>query len=674
MFKKPLLFSALAGAASLGVLLIPGSGVASAAVVGPNMATPGSGYGFDGNSHLAVGGGSTTVYKIASGFAQLWDETEGCINNYSNNDADTANPQPYPLAAPGAYNQCNPTSQSYAGVEAGGNYDNDTIAVASPAGSGTGLASLNGDHGTTAGTYAYEGSDSNLATSGDPNGIPIGSSDVSSGFGTLDWSFSSRGPDLTGGNCTLSGPTGATNDELACDTFWGVAADGVDVFNWGASNAGDDNTAGDFSSLTTGFSPEDLYNIWTCVDTTWGQTTEWQTLNAAGDTNLPPQNAPIVPWSMNSNSGTYADFDGYVDHFNSAFKADNNETTYVNGGITWPNQSTSTPVVGPTPKTSGDCAREYADGSQPLENDVKPVLADVSNNQTYTSAGGTGEPTGGTTVGINDTDPYSTNNPANWVWFGSYGLLTAYPYLASPTLTEPNSYPAGPTSFTNSPVPVVNITTGAGSFLPSSSDIGGGTYPIERVLSVVTKKSDADCPVVSDACNFENFHADSVTLTNGSATFADASATTADDNTELYSSGTTGFPAPVTVESVSSGTVTMSAAFTGTTGTYTVDFGSSATAVGPLNDNGTVDLNVEGASSGKGGAVREFVRFLCRTKAQNTDGSISQPTDAYTGASEYSEIQTVISGSGFTLTPTTDAQYPNDVRTKGTNCDVQSYG
>jgi hypothetical protein len=29
---------------------------------------------------------------------------------------------------------------------------------------------------------------------------------------------------------------------------------------------------------------------------------------------------------------------------------------------------------------------------------------------------------------------YSTNNPANWIWFGSNGLMSAYSYLSSPSL------------------------------------------------------------------------------------------------------------------------------------------------------------------------------------------------------------------------------------------------
>ena len=51
---------------------------------------------------------------------------------------------------------------------------------------------------------------------------------LSNGFGTPDFAISSRAAKTTKGNCALAG-NGGTNDELACDTFWGVAADGVQV-------------------------------------------------------------------------------------------------------------------------------------------------------------------------------------------------------------------------------------------------------------------------------------------------------------------------------------------------------------------------------------------------------------------------------------------------------------
>ena len=37
-------------------------------------------------------------------------------------------------------------------------------------------------------------------------------------------------------------------------------------------------------------------------------------------------------------------------------------------------------------------------------------------------------------LGITTTNALSTNNPANWIWFGSNGLLSAYSYLSNPSL------------------------------------------------------------------------------------------------------------------------------------------------------------------------------------------------------------------------------------------------
>ena len=62
---KTLVLSVATAATGVGLLIGP-AGVASAAVVGPPL--PNSAYGFDGNAHLVVGGGSTTLYKIAQGF------------------------------------------------------------------------------------------------------------------------------------------------------------------------------------------------------------------------------------------------------------------------------------------------------------------------------------------------------------------------------------------------------------------------------------------------------------------------------------------------------------------------------------------------------------------------------------------------------------------------------
>jgi len=518
-------------AASLGLIFGP-IGAANAAT---NPDLPNSSYGFDGNAHLIVGGGSTTLYKIATGFASLWNSTTSCQTNNSQADPfGTSNPS-YPQAGTGtspagpAYNQCTGTSgtQSYTGINAGGNYDGDTVAIASPAGSSTGIGSLNGDVKGTAGTFAYEGTNETINTG----------SGTANGFGTVDFALSSRGPKLTGGNC----PGG---DELTCDTFWGVAADGVEVFTWGSTVSGtaDDTQLGGLTNDNgfSGLTFADLANIWDCTWTTWGQLPYYSEAVTDG-LSVPPSAAPLVPWSMNSNSGTYADFDGYVDSSpgNSGFVAD------TDAGLYGPSTSTN-----PTPP-SGKCVRELSTSSTPLENDIKPLLEDVQTN--YNSGAGL------------STNPLSTNNPANWLWFGSYGLLSAYQYLSQPSLygNQYNTYAA----------PINGAT-------PSTSGILAGTYTMPRTLSVVTAKADADCPYSGSTCSF----------TGGTTT----------------------------------------------------------------NTNGTADLPVSGGTSGKSGAIREFVRFLCRTKAENEETvspAVYAPTDPYTGVADYTEIGSVISGSGFTAIP-----------------------
>ena len=557
---KTLVLSVATAATGVGLLVGP-AGMASAATVGPPL--PNSSYGFDGNAHLVVGGGSTTLYKIAQGFADVWNSSAGCFSNNATVDP-AGTPQTYPQGGAGAFNQCTPSggTQTYSGVNAGGNFDSDTIAIAGSVGSGTGIASLNGYDGA-AGNFAYEGTNQSLPTLGDPNaqklptygvartdtvtltsgsnqftdasavatdvGEPVTSTasgfpanatvvsvvsgtvtvsanytgatgsnpvtfpnavdsqppgnQLSNGFGTVDFAISSRAAKTTKGNCALGG-TGGTNDELACDTFWGVAADGVQVFTF-------DSTDGSFAAA--GLTGTDLFNIWECNITTWGALPEYSTM-----TNPPPANAPIVPWSMNSSSGTYSDFNNYVaaNDGGQAFTADDKKGTYG------PTTSQS-----PTPNVAGNCARELSPGTLPLENDVKPLLQDVQQNYN-----------GG--AGITTTNALSTNNPANWIWFGSNGLMNSYPYLSQPNLFS--------TQFNSAEVDIAGVK-------PTSLTIGGNasgsvhaTYPVQRTLSVVTPKTTADCPeVTTGTCVFNNAHTDSVTL-NGTTSFIDNSATPAD--------------------------------------------------------------------------------------------------------------------------------------------------
>lgn len=535
--KRNVTSVAAASAATVG-LLFAGVGSASAATTFPN-----ANYGFDGNANLIVGGGSTTLFYMAQQLANLWDDTSSCTTNNSSYAPTSGSTQSYPQAAPGAFNQCNPTTQTQSGGSAGGNYDGDTVAIATPAGSSTGIASLNGYSAAAGtGTYAYEGTNASIPTSGDANS----QNGLSNGYGTVDFAMSSRAGKTSGGNC-------AGGNELAasCDTFWGVASDGVSIFTFNSS-------AGAYASNSGGFSAQDLYNIYEDVDTTWGQLPEWQAETSAydsangttSDPNLPASNAPIVPYAMNSTSGTFADFVNWVK---------------ANASSSDPNLSSF------SPNTYG---RELSNGSGtnnvlPLENDVKPLIVDAENN------GGTYA--GQTYAAGISTSATSVQNPVNWIWFGSYGLLNKFPYLSGGTV--------GGTTFSTAPVPVAYSGDTTNGITPSPGNIANGTYPIPRTLSFVTKTADATCPVVNSACNL-----------NG----------------------------------------------------------------GPTNGNGNADANVNGATSGKGGAVREFMRFLCRKTT-----SLANPTDPYTGNSLGTEIQTAISNSGFEAIPVAS-------RSANSACNVQS--
>ena len=169
----------------------------------------------------------------------------------------------------------------------------------------------------------------------------------------------------------------------------------------------------------------------------------WQDLDAtafAGDT------APIVPIEMNSSSGTYNTFKGFI---------------------------------GVDPDTAGTCSIALGGthgGTLPLENDVKPIF------QSITSGFGTG-----------DLDP------ENWLWWGSFGVFSAFPFTSSITATQNSTF------YQAVAAKVAPNDTSPG-VLPSTSLTS--TYPIQRILWQVTRKGDADCPATlvgsARSCDFAN--------------------------------------------------------------------------------------------------------------------------------------------------------------------------
>jgi ABC-type phosphate transport system substrate-binding protein len=445
----------------------------------PASATPGPppGYGDSGQGTIVVGGGSDTTYRAMIGLSDLYNGAPGCTTS---------------TAVGPALGQCvySTNSSDPADVASLGNYQHDTISQAYPDGSSAGIASLNNYPGT-AGSVAYAGSN-----------------------GNVDFARSSRGPKTTGGN--ISG-----GNELSGDTFWGFAQDGVEVMSF--ENRGAQLQAAGGSAL----SPADLYHIWNCDYTQWSQ---------VPDLNIAPGSAtdgPIVPWGLNSSSGTYATFNSYV---------------ISNGGA---------PSGWNVDGQSCDRFLGSTSSQAPFENDIKPLFNYVGSANLSSSAS-------------------SIDNPNNWIWFGSYGVLSAFTY------TSNYQFPIGTGNVWNAiPVPV-------NGSLPSTSKILANTYPIGRTLYHVTKNTDADCPGApnpGDPCQF------------------------------------TANPGPT----LPSGTGT--------------------------------DLNVIGATGGKGGAIREFTRWLCRS------GSAAQTLDPFTGKNYAQEIPVAINNAGFTVVPAS-------LRTAGSSCSV----
>ena len=371
------------------------AGVATMSV--PAGALVPTGYGFDGNAHIIVGGGSDTTYRAMVGLTDLYNGSPGC---------------PSTTAVGSTLNTC--AADPANGTNTQGNFQHDTVAQANPVGSGAGIASLNGFGGAV-----YNGTVN--------NGVNV------------DFARSSRGPARTGGK--ISG-----GDELSGDTFWGYSQDGVEVMSFESRGAQIQGAGG--SALT----PAELYHIWNCDYTTWSQ------VPSLGIAPGSATDGPIVPWGLNSSSGTFGTFNSYLISQGGA------PANWTVDGQACDRKLTAT--------------NNYA-----FENDIKPLFNDAG-------------------AAITDTDYSSVNNPNNWIWFGSYGVLNAFSYTSNYT------YPLVTGNLWNAiPLPINGI-------LPSSSKILANTYPIGRTLYHVTKNTDADCPQAGGvtgsagtpgaACDFTN--------------------------------------------------------------------------------------------------------------------------------------------------------------------------
>jgi hypothetical protein len=245
-----------------------------------------------------------------------------------------------------------------------------------------------------------------------------------------DYARSSRGPKTSGGASPCSG------NELDNDTFWGYGQDGIQVIAFDATR-GAELQAQASPSLT----PNQLFNIWNCSGGTGtGGRMRWSDV-IPSLASTPRGNVDIVPWGMNASAGTFASFQSYI-----------------------ANNASGVPV-GWSPDGQA-CDRKLTSGLFPLENDLKPMLHDPATLS---------------------TDPSSADNPDNWLAWGSFGVMSAFPFLSSVNI--------GGTQFQAVASPINGV-------LPSSARIIANTYPIGRTIYHVTLKRDADCVKTSGACDF----------------------------------------------------------------------------------------------------------------------------------------------------------------------------
>jgi ABC-type phosphate transport system substrate-binding protein len=211
----------------------------------------------------------------------------------------------------------------------------------------------------------------------------------------IDYARSSRGPSGT---------------ETESVTFWGFARDGIAVTTFGTRTG---------VSLTK----QDLKDIYQCTKTNWS------------DFGQPA--APIIPWDMNSASGTAASFRTYLDNI-----------------------------------TYGACVRKLTSGVSPFENDVKPILADA-----------------GPDLILGNAD----DDENNYIWWMSFGNWLTYPYTKNGCANGQGTLNAT-TGVQNCTVAAVNsnLVSVAGA-IPSEGNIFDGSYAITRTLYHVTREADADC-------------------------------------------------------------------------------------------------------------------------------------------------------------------------------------
>jgi hypothetical protein len=326
-----------------------------------------------------------------------------------------------------------------------------------------------------------------------------------------------------------------------------------------------------------------------------------------------PNDGDVVPWGIQSSSGTFASFNNWVIAntiagpqwtMNSAacdrmlqpdnkFPLENDIKPLINdpqarvdgtggtgtvaygNGVSTINDSNLTP--GPNPPAGIENGRVVTGAGIPpctYVRNADPVAGTFTLSSTpnvttpvVTSATGTSVTIGGITTCAGAPD-----NPEDWMWQGSIGNFSAFNFLVN---------------YTRSGTMYAAIQARINGVLGGAANVLDRSWPISRNIWHVTRKADADCVKTAGACDFP------------------------------------GHP-------------------------------------GPALPNGGNDLNVTGATSGVRGAVREFTRALCR------QGTAQQGVDPYTGQNFDKAITSAINGAGFTVI---DPLLP---RTPGSRCIVRS--
>jgi hypothetical protein len=434
-------------------------------------------YGFDGQPHVIVGGGSDTTYAAQLAISQLWmrSSLSGCGPlHVAGGGGNLAN---------GSLNECVSNTDNDKNL---GNYQGDTIAQANAAGSGAGMRSLVGYDGKTGGLdpspTRYEGTVHPVPNYGADHSCITPTTNEN-----VDFARSSSGP-KTSNSDRVPTTCGTVGNDLAAMTFWGFARDAITFIAF--NNRATQLRSSAFIA-TGGITPTDMRKIYDCTYTHWSQVPGLSAVPGFVD-------GPIVPWTMNNASGTRATGTTFL---TTATGADPSWVAATSGNFPVFDQATgSASGAGTGPCTqylgTSTATGDSADfNRKPLENDVKQLV------HNFDTAGLPGDPAGG--LGLS-TNANSKQNPDNWIWFGSFGVFNAFAFTSKVN-----------TGIVNNAANPGAITSVQAGFLPINGIIPNPNRVFQdtvganlgRTLFHVTRKVQADCPSVlvsgKPVCDFD---------------------------------------------------------------------------------------------------------------------------------------------------------------------------